>query len=110
MLVRMEMEQEIEDSGQGGFHVFEADVFSGLVGETARGAEEEHRGGDGGGQDHGVVAGAREDGLGIEAGAGGGLVKMMGKGPVHEHGALLGLNDGVDADAAEGPGCFGFRQ
>ena len=29
-------------------------------------------------EDHGVVAGAGEDGLGVEAGAGGGLVEMVG--------------------------------
>ena len=106
----MEVEQEVHYGGEGGFYVFEADVFGGLVGDAAGGAEEEHGGGDGGGEDHGVVSGAGEDGLGVEAGAGCGLMKMMCEGAVHEHGALLGLNDGVDADAAEGSGGLGFRQ
>ena len=106
----MEVEQEVHYGGEGGFYVFEADVFGGLVGDAAGGAEEEHGGGDGGGEDHGVVAGAGEDGLGIEAGAGGGLVEMVGEGTVHGNGALFGLNDGVDLHATQGGGCLGFRQ
>ncbi len=81
-----------------------------MVGEAVGGAEEEHGGGDGGGQDHGVVAGAGEDGLGVEAGALGGFVELEGEVAVHGDGALLGLDDGVDADAAEGSGGFGFRE
>jgi hypothetical protein len=110
MLVGMEMEQEIEDGGEGGFYVFYADVFAGLVGEAAGGAEEEHGGGDGGGEDHGVVAGAGEDGLGVESGSLGGLVELEREVAIHGDGALLGLNDGVDAHAAEGSGGLGFGE
>jgi hypothetical protein len=74
LVVGMEVEQEVEDRGEGRFYVFEADVFVGVVGEAAGGAEEEHGNGDGGGEDHGVVAGAGEDWLGIEAGALSGLM------------------------------------
>ena len=81
-----------------------------MVGEAAGGAEEEHGGGDGGGEDHGVVAGAGEDGLGVEAGALGGLVELEGEVAIHGDGALLGLDGGVDADAAEGAGGFGFGE
>ena len=104
------MEEEVQDGGEGGFYVFEADVFVGVVREAVGGAEEEHGGGDGGGEDHGVVAGAGEDGLGVEARALGGLMELEGQVAIHGDGALLGLDGGVDADAAEGAGGFGFRQ
>ncbi len=106
----MQVEQQVDDRGQRGLHVFQANVFAGLVGEAARRAEEEHGGGDGGGEDHGVVAGAGEDGLGVEAGAGGGLVQMVGEVAVHEHGALLGLHHGVDLHAAQGGRRLGLRE
>jgi hypothetical protein len=61
-------------------------VFVGVVGEAVGGAEEEHGGGDGGGEDHGVVAGAGEDGLGVVAGSLGGLVELEGEGAVHGDG------------------------
>ena len=76
--VGVEVEEEVEDGGEGGFYVFEADVFVGVVGEAAGGAEEEHGGGDGGGEDHGVVAGAGENWLRVEAGSLGGLMELEG--------------------------------
>ncbi len=79
-----------------------------MVGEAVGGTEEEHRGGDGGGENHRVVAGAGEDRLGIEAGSFGGLVKFEGEVAVHGDGTLLGLDYRVDADAAEGACRLGF--
>ena len=104
------MEQEVEDGGEGGLDVFGVDVLVGMVGEAAGGAEEEHGGGDGGGEDHGVVACAGEDGLGIVASALGSLMELYGEGAVHGHGALLGLDGGVDADAAVSTGGLGLGE
>ena len=104
------MEQEVEDGGEGGLDVFGADVFVGMVREAAGGAEKEHGGGDGGGENHGVVAGAGEDGFGVVAGSGCGLVKVVGEVAVHGDGVLLGLDDGVDLDTAESTGGLGLGE
>ena len=72
------MKQEVENGGEGGFYVFGADVFVGVVRKTAGRAQEEHGGGNGSGEDHGVVAGSGEDGAGVEAGALGGLMELDG--------------------------------
>ena len=75
----VEVKEEVEQRGERGFNVLLADGFLWVVGEAARGADEEHRGGNGGSEDHGVVAGAGEDRRGVESGAGDSLVQGVGE-------------------------------
>ncbi len=108
--MRVQVEEEVEERGESGFNVLFADGLVGVVGEAAGRADEEHRGGNGGSEDHGVVSGAGEDGLRVEARALGGLVELDGELAVHGHGLLLGVERGADGDAAESAGGLGLGE